>query len=600
MSQAVARIPSEFNFHSRDVLIGSSVFKNHGLKWLNANPMSRTEVFPTVFQNSLGYRNFKLSMLKVFEELDQDVPFIDHSEMQAFKTDMDAPSSLAPIAPENCYDWRQKYKCREPSKEDLDIAKQLISLIASNAELEPVLHRDVSSSGAPFFITGTLFKKLCSDRTYSSKNVSRFLNMNKYLKERNFRELVKMELYPLFTQGERKHFVKPNKQRLFINPESFLEGKVEWEEVSFKHPYDQVLHCYDRRSMYALNNELNINNQILNNALMNGFKKVCKGVDYKGEVELSQEIQELKGKRVLFSLDKSKFGETMSPDVIKVVFEVLKTTKFCKLAENAEALMACPVYYRNLRTKNKISLLTYDPSNGLNKYHSQSFKSGHGLVAFFGKFLGVLDTVLMFKSILDKGRIPFDLEKVLKNEYTDMWFKNSGDDTIISLSNMYYKVFNTEKSLHVDNIEEQCVFLGYYYSQLGKPIVSLGRFLLNRFLPERSFRVKSCPKIGFIAAYELYKNLAGNHVDNLRFLVNESNRLLERHTGFRLQSWLDKPDSVEKEYLDLVRSDSDLLFLTNPDIVHYKVDVKFVSEDLRNRFYKTTEVETIKHLLELT
>lgn len=571
---------------SKDIYISKQVLRNNGKQWYKQTVKNRpTQIWEGIYGNTPEFVNFRKELLKQVKTVKPKPPYIFEFD-DSLMTDMDMPSSLAPIAPDDNTFIRKYNNCRSMNNKDKMICRKIVRSIISNAEFSKIMHRDVSSSGFPYFITGSSYKKALFNRTYTYKNFDRFKILYEGVKNRNLEYLFSNDFYPIYTQGERKHSCPSNKNREFLNPDAYREGKEIIEKVQFSHPYLEDLHCYDRRSMYALSCEVNISNQILNNLLMHGFKKICDAVDYTGEVDLSQQLQRLEGDRVIFTLDKSKFGETFSSEAVQILFEELKNSKYHSLAVIAENTIALPIIYRSLR-RDEWNPLIAGKDNVL-RYENQAFKSGHGLVAFMGKFLGTLDAVLMIHDMLGEES---DIFYILQNKYKKAFFKNSGDDTLFSIDKSIYSRFDVKKSLHSDNLDKEAKFLGYYYLQNGTPVTSMNRLFENLILNERDYRNKTCPKLGIQCKLELYRQY-NKDTDDFFALMCE---LLIKYVGFDLRKWLDGGD-IYKDSKVTVNSIIDKIFLSNPDVIMYKIEADLVSPDLLSHFYHYSEPEEFQHL----
>lgn len=582
-----SELPKICQWENRQIYREGTVYQGRGGSWIKSKWREfRSEVFPGICSSS---EDFALAKLDVIEEASKMFPE-ECEELQMLKTDMDQPSSLGPLAPRDNRVLRKEYNCREPDARAKKIAQELIRLIIRESELTSIAHRDVSSSGAPDFIKGSTFKKSEFHRLYKDPNV--FNTLVKTCAERDLAGFKELEIYPFYTKGERKHFVKPGKIRNYITPETY-PGEAVFEEVDFTHPYDNRLHCYDRRFMYAAPTGPNMACQILNNALMTGFKKLAYFARYNGELELSKEIKELGGTRKLFSLDKRKFGETFCNDISRIVYEELKNSIYFKFAQIAESMCGWPIVYTNVRRGSNSIILSNSPDMLLEEFAYQAFCSGHGMVAFKGQFNGSLDALLMMEHTLG---IELDVEKACKGYYSDiMWFKNKGDDTIFSLREEVYPKFSVTASLHADEIEDKTVFLGYDYLEDGSPHVTVSKYLCNTLLPERDFKNKSFPKLGHILRLELYQRYG----DRIEEAFDIMNKALLKRCRFDFKKWLDTRDVETEVGSRMVKSEADAIFLNNPDVINYKMDPTEVSPELLRHFYHYTEPDEFIHLLEV-
>lgn len=566
-------------FKDKEIYEDGIIFKAKGKTWLNRKWRYRpTFIFPNVPQSGPESVLFKKKVKNRCEQLKISDQFLDKEKLDILLTDMDMPSSLAPGCLEDNRQWRERIGCRKPTEDDLQLFRELVKLIIDNSELQPIVHKNESSSGAPNFIVGSAYKKTLLRRTYGKGGYERFKQIVDYCSSNNIESLNKLGICNIFTQGERKHPTRANKERIFFNPEKLKEGVFEEEKVDFKHPVYEELHCYDRRSMYAMNYELNVANQILNNALFAGFKKVCSAINYKGEKELSKTIKSLPGERKLFSLDKMKFGETFCNELLHVFFEELTNSKFKDLAIIALYTAGAPTIFRELR-RGHPELIQI--GSDMAEFSYQSFKSGDGLVAFFGKLLGTFDAVLMIRDLL--GKKIFVLTMALNNQFSKfVWFCNSGDDTIFSIVIMLYPKFSTNASLHKDVIEDEVLFLGFYYFQNGDVYTKLNRFVESLLLNERDISFKSFPALGTVCKLELAREYSQG-ADEALFIVAEE---LKKTFRFDLNVWLSEGDIVTGSM-----TIQDKYFLSNPDIIHYKLDPSLVTPELLAKFYHTTDVE---------
>lgn len=582
-----SELPKICQWENRQLYREGSVYQGRGGSWLKSKWREyRSEVFPGICSSSEDFALAKLDIIdeasKIFKEEEED--------LQMLRTDMDQPSTLGPLAPRDNREFRKEYNCREPDERAYEIAKELIRLIIENAELTSIAHRDVSSSGAPDFIKGSTFKKSEFNRLY--KDVSNFKRMVEASVARDIHKFAELNIAPFYTKGERKHFVKPNKSRRYLVPEVY-PFKVDFEDVDFSHPYDNRLHCYDRRFMYAAPTGPNMACQILNNALMTGFKKLAYFARYNGEVELSEEIKSLPGPRKLFSLDKRKFGETFCNDIIRLVYTELNQSYLRNFSLIAENMCGWPILYTNVRRGSNDIILSNDPNELLESFSYQAFCSGHGMVAFKGQFNGSVDALLMLEHTLG---VRIDVKKACEGYYSDLiWFKNKGDDTIFSIRDELYSKFSTGQSLHADEIEDKTVFLGYDYLDDGTPHVTVSKFLCNTLLPERDFKNKTFPKLGHILRLELYEKYGTGISEAFDIMCSAINK----RCRFNLRQWLDTKDAETEVGSRMIKTEADALFLNNPDVINYKLDFEKVTPELLRHFYHYTEPDEFKHLLEV-
>lgn len=583
------QIPKILQWRNQEIYEQGFIFRTHGGTWISAKHGGQvSRVFDDITASDPNFSNAKCQIVEKCQNIDEHFP---NSELEYLYTDMDQPSTLGPLATTDNRIYRTKYQCRKPEAEDLEIARWLIRRIIKHARLEDIVHREVSSSGAPYFIKGASYKKLMLKKWYSSKE--QFHLLSTIIQSKDLDSMTNNGIYPFFTKGERKHFVKRGKQREYITPELAEKGEIKFESVDFTHPSDSRLHCYDRRFMYAAPVAPNLGNQILNNALMSGFKDSCYFARYNGPEELSNEIKSLGGDRELFSLDKQKFGETFCAEVVQVIFDELQDSKFGTLANNARAMLAWPGLYTNVRRGSYDIFWTYDPSKGLQDYENHVFFSGHGLVAFLGQFLGSLDAILMIKSQL---QIEVDLDKLAEGFYNNLiWFKNKGDDTIFSISGRLKLKFSTSKSLHADVVEKETVFLGFYYNNMGDILVSAGKFLANTLLPERDVSNKSFPKLGHRLRIELYRQYGGNKIDEALLVMREA---LLKNCRFDFIKWCESIDISTKKMESKIKTAEDALFISNPDVINYKLDKTLVSDELIRHFYQVSEPEEYKGVVD--
>lgn len=584
--------PHLSSFYTNQVFLNNGIYKAHGSAWLRRrSEFKPTLLFPGISQSSQRVTEAKKWIVSNYKDrFTVESIHTQLDDVEKLLTDMDMPANLASVALDDNTLFREKYGCREPDETEINLARRMIRLIIKHSDYQSIEHKETSSSGAPFFITGQAYKKELVRSIFKDAKV--FRDYHDAVVKLDKEYMIKNGMFPCYTHGERKHASTKGKVREYVNPEQWYRGKIQFEKVDFTHPTNPDLTCYDRRSVYALPSIFNIPLQILNNALMDGFKKVCPGVVYNGEVEFSKEVKSLPGQRVLFSLDKSKFGETFSTRVTKTIIEELKSSKFWHLANIFEQSLTYPYLYTGLRRGTYQPVISHDPWQQV-EFENQTFGSGNGLVVFLNKFNGVLDVMLSMR-IYYKDR--FKLESALSGQYAhEIWFKNSGDDTAYSVLNTIYPKYNACNGIHKDVVEKYMLFLGYYYTQQGDPIVTSTRFLQNMLLNERTILAKSFPKIGVRCRIELYRLYGGEEKEEVIKLLNDG---LLYKAAFDLNKWLSTSDSEYNEVSTLVKSDIDALFVENPDIIHYKIDAKQISGDLFRHFYNVTEPDEYVPTLE--
>lgn len=581
-------------------------FESKGLWWINLRGgQMKTEVYPGVYQGSDTFNNLKVRLYSKLTQAFQGEAASEEytGDFSKLLVDFGYPADLAPYAPMNNTSFRENLGCKNPTAADIDLFRRLVDKVVSAGELEPIKHRDISSSGLPHFVKGQNYKKSVALVYYGNRH--NFMELKNGILGKNKDYCIRNQVYPAFSQGTRKHSVKTEyvagvckskKVREYYDPASLEKNVLKIREVNFEHPNDKRLVCYDVRSMYAAPVNANIACQIVNNFAMHGLKAIADGVNYKGEVDTQSRLKNwlAQGGSVM-SLDKAKFGESFCMQLMPILFDRLKDSVVGDLSEIAADMMDWPAVYRNLDRDIYNPFATYNPWKVLSaEYRYQSsFKSGHGMVAFLGKLLGVFDCILMAKSIIGED---FDMETFLQNRYDKFKYMNSGDDTLI-----YYKDVSEDEldqalknTLHKNEIEELTLYLGYFYNKSGEVKVDICRFVEHLVNIEHGIRTKTAPAIGFKARCAIY---SGNTYFNEVLSIVDS--CFKEELDFDLKRYYEKANAEEIKLLSMASKPGDIEFLINPDVLEYRYDETDVSEDLIRLFYNRTTPSEYKPSLSM-
>lgn len=602
--QYLTDTPIEFQraFSDKVVATKYSSYKARGKSWLAGSIKAGTSaLYPGVLQGDKRFADKKVFVYKEVKKWLEQEPFSEENAggWKSVLTDCAYPATIAPYAPEDNSDIRKQYGLRSPTTEEEAEFRQLVRLIVTEAKLRPVAHNSSSSSGAPFFIRGATYKKEKIKEIYNAKA---FPGFSAAIASRDWLRMLEYDVLPVYTQGTRKHPIAadfdgdtavPLKEREYQTQKQIMNCEHERTAVDFTHPVDSRLVTYDIRSMYAANSIANFANQILNNAMMYGFKKVADVVCYSGEVELEAQLKsrisilKQKGTKYrILSLDKRKFGETFCPRLIEIFIDEMWKTGFKEIMPIVEAMIAWPTLYRSIERDLHEPFLS-SKLEDLPRLtgHKAAFKSGNGLVALFGRLLGTFDAWLIAKKLV-RG---IKMKEFLNNEYEDLFVKNSGDDTLWLLVESLADKFESalQNSLHADEVEELALFLGYYYKQDGSATVDVGKFLMHMNCHERGFNSKSAPRSGILARIAIYSK----NPYFLRAFAIEKQSLLD-FCGFDLDAYLTEDDPVSEKLLAYAKSMDDYAFIANPDLLHYKPAIaERVAPEIISHFYSFTEPE---------
>lgn len=601
-----------------DLKFTSGKFSLFGREWIGngkrwqSNRLNAQifEVYPRVFQ---GTDEFNWCKKETFKRLAANWANEKQSIENSLKyasvlIDFGYPANIAPYALNDVEITRNQKKLRNPTNNELELFEEYLRLIYGKGFFSRLRHSKKSSVGNLSFVVGDEFRKEAMKWFLRAGNIKHLAEM---IRTYNVSEMSKLQFLPLYTQGTRKHTYNVDvkdgcavslKNREYILTKDILNHTYATTAVNFSHFKDRLLLAYDVRSMYAAPSLPNFANQIINNFLTNGLQSFdC--FHYKGELDLSAKLKRrtANGKRgYIFSLDKSKFGDTFCPQLIRTFSKVTRDVGFnSDLCDIMDTMFDWPCFFRTVERDN-FTPIQNRPFKVLdeNSRFRSTFKSGNGLVSGMGQLIGGFDALLRMHAIYGKN---LDIERALNNGYSDLFFMNKGDDTIWWVSDRLKDEFLglQHTSLHADEIEENALFLGYHYKQDGTAVTDITRWLINTFCHERSFKSKSQPAVGFLARYELYKE--NPYFSDAYQTVKE---IFLQGVNFDIDDWL------KKGYDDMLSlnqvthdnkplNDAELAFLANPDLIYYKEEItKNVRQSLVDQFFSGTDPESFKFLKE--
>lgn len=577
------------HFKSGAFSINGKQFIAKGVEWTKrVYNDSCIEIYPGVLQHTPKYQNMLQSI---------------HKDLMQLGTTFNGKEGYWFSSPHNCLtDWgslsspllcpmednsslRKFLKLRDPTSEELGIFSDLVDKVLALGETQSIHLKKVSSCGFPWMAPGASLKLEIINSVFPS--VGEFVELT--VLGRHLERYHKFGSYCAFTNGIRVQAdkVQIDENGLPFTKQRFSYSKEDVEKQVFTKeiPIDKTCHdsegnvvtgCVSARvrSMYALSYSDNWILQILNNRLYDGLKKVVKAMNYHGPEKLSDEIKAFLNSKegFIFSLDKSNFGETFSPSLLKTLCNrlAIKNPLLGQyVADTIDAITFLRSYEKGqescFSTRRTISK---DPSLSL----KGSFKSGHGLVAFLGKLLGVFDAILICKKAFGDT---FSLDKFLANTDPRYRYYGSGDDTLFVCKNEADKIrickaVESGASLHKDELEMAAAFLGHYYDNWGSVQVDIAKFIESMLGSERSYKSKTFHQLGVYSRYYRYQR-------NPYF--KDVSKILERH-------FLSYYNFDVRAYIraQTMNTDDDAIFLNDPDKVFYIPNLDVTPEILASEF----------------
>lgn len=558
-----------------------------------------SEIFPGVWQGSLAWRNvqwkFHQELQIMFDNVKPNEYF--SGDLSPILTDYAMPANLAPYAPDDVGITRRAYKLREPTVEELKLFRAYVRAIMAKGRLERVVHSKVSSVGATSFAISQEFRKASLLWLFNSPANLRYLH--NVIVNWKIDDMLKLYFLPVYTQGTRKHSCKgyvekgqaiPTKERFYITTQNVLNHSYNLSKVDFYHPADRRLFAYDVRSMYGAPSLPNVLCQIVNNFLTAGLKQF-EPFRYNGEIELSKRLKmkiNESNDHVVFSLDKSKFGDTFAPKLVQIVIEELYSIFDGYVCDIIREMLEWPSYFRSFERGVRGHILTRDfsPVPNLNRFNS-TFKSGNGLVSSLGQIIGGFDAILHIRKHLGGA---FNLDKAMNNMYRGFGFFNKGDDTLWVAPKSFQNNFDATVSLHADSLEKFPVFLGYVYAQDGTACTDIVRWCTNTVCHERGMSSKTFPALGYRSRLDLYAS--NPYIEETASLFS---RICSSETGFQIERFMDRnTDVLVFDNLN----EAEKQFIANPDLIYYKEDImKEVREDLVDVFFSSTDISVFANVL---
>lgn len=509
--------PDLSHFKQGAFVIEGEKYAARGEEWYNGTFNDKSvPIYPGIYQNTSRYLDMLVDLHKRLEPIptcfDQKSGFWFSSRHQVLGNwgCLQTPI-LCPM--EDNSQLRKDFELRSPDSEELTMIEKLFDRVLDQGEHSALHIRKKSSAGFPTMIVGAEFKRARFNLV--KKFVRDILATTAHLDYRWRYQLIGS--YPLYTNGIRlqmdtikldENGVPYTKQRYTYRKQAVIRGTFTDDD---RIPIIQVCRdidgnlrtdvvCARVRSMYALTYDDNVLMGILNNFIYNGAKKVIKPLCYEGEVKLSKQIKEFLNYQegVVFTLDKSQFGETFNPQVMELFYSAIKK-RWPLLAEcvrNTIDAVVCLRAYDKGDSDVIFTRRTFEKE--LSKSLKGSFKSGHGLVAILGKLLGAIDAMLICRRAFGAS---FDLEAFLSNTDQRYRYFGSGDDTLFVakteiVANAIKAAVVNKASLHLDELEEVAKYLGVIYDNYGNTSFDLRQYLETAVGAERSYKTKPNHRIG--------------------------------------------------------------------------------------------------------
>jgi len=128
--------------------------------------------------------------------------------------------------------------------------------------------------------------------------------------------------------------------------------------------------------------------------------------------------------------------------------------------------------------------------------------------------------------------------------------------------------------------------------------LKLSSFVLKTLLPERSYNNKASWDLGYLEKLKIYSKVP--HFSDLIKIVNE-----EFSKAFGFGKFVVDPEMIAQRSIDNkgVADDTppisiyDIAFMEDPDVIHYKIDPKWLSPGLFEKVFYSVDVERLQPLI---
>lgn len=558
-------------------------------KWIKGTFGDRTfSIYPGVYQNSDKFREFRYDL---FRELEPKLPN-DHewSSCTPLLGEMGQASSHILLPFNDNAILRSQFNLRKVEEYDRTICEKLIRLVLQESSWDSFSVKDKSSSGFPYFIKGVGYKLSVVQNVFK-----RLPEIMRQVKSKSIDGVCAIQgNYPLFTLGVRyqldkiifeKGESKIAKERLAFSPDYVKSNGKKGEKVIIDYSVvnsngfvDNRFKAARVRSMYALSYNYNCVLQALNNYLMNGLKKIAPEILFSTANDALGFLNRY-GPREKVCIDYGNYGETIPGELVEIICAELET-KMPGMGNYLRMTYNAPKLIRGWRKNVNEPFLSVDEIDYFSPV-SSSLASGHGLVAFLGKFFAVLDAILIFKKLLNH----FDLRNHLLNEYPSYTRLTSSDDGIASFADAKlekdYRENISNLSLFKCEVTESPIYLGSVYLQ-NRVTRDLSKLLEHLTNFERSMNSKMFFELGMGCSIREYIN---NSYFPIVFPI------LVKHfkeINVDLNRYLDAADGI---------AEPTAIFLANPDSIFYKLDPKKVNSGIYKKFFFNVNVDNVTNVM---
>lgn len=463
------------------------------------------------------------------------------------------------------------------SSVDMEIFDELFNTLYGDYRPARLTIRRGASTTIPDYETSSEVKK---------KHLLRALRYIKSDKELTPRELISNGFYPVYQTVIRLQPDKPGKQRMVNNGYKFVPAN----SVSLSAPFTAMR----VRTAYAMSGTVSYV-QTLAMAPIRGYYLNEFEFTYKHR-EPDQVSAKLERFKEVLGIDVTNFDFSPPQHLMERYVENFerygvfspRMTQWLRLTLGGPSISPSP-YPAGREQKWPTGPDPFDPSSyTLDK----GLPSGHPLNPDIGKFLMSFEVLARFHrmgvSVLGK------IAMILAGKHPLIGFLNSADDNLL-VSNRpgLLKSFSRSEGYFEIDEEEQPVFLGVIYGRdEGGYMIghrNLFSFLVNWFSAERGLGKKHGDSRAYASlGWRERKSLYSSHprfselyalADKVwrQFFNDSMDAYMARH--------VDPREPIE------INSEADRLFLINPDVIHYKVDVNdlTVSLLLAHSFYLPDE-----------
>lgn len=557
-------------------------------------PDQSLEVAPNIYSNTPEYRRYIKRQIELLEQSGNFVPKLDaegrviNAIDESWRKMVTIPglhSHPRPIGIESNVEERKKKGLTDKwlSDDAKRIFRETFIYLAVRHKKASLPVNSKSTSAMP------LWTYDANEKLGGMKRVLDYIQANAD-RAPTIAELDAHKIYCFAVLGYRSQIDSPER----IREVSIGNGRVVKADKST--PYAGFYRTRER-AVYAFSSDVNLAFQSLWCGIQkHAFERYDKTFKVRFPEDVGDRLNRFKHH---CTVDVSGFDTTVPYFILEYFLELLEEFQIlnkCALTIlrymlGAPSISACPFLEEEE---------WYPTGDYLNEEAYSLFKgllSGVFCVSFLGRW--IMSSEMLWKlHQANGGKVIGNVEKYFDHQMPDAAFINASDDNFCGATSQHLlddwieapSHFQIEKEIHL-------VFLGYFYNYEGgllKPYPNLANLMfVNRDNPERSIGLEEDDqRSGWYTGWKMVKELGGTHP-----LYDEAYQIKNQACFDVFGRTYESQMMMKQEPLKLygALTTEEKWFLTNPDMIHYRIDAENINPELlKLRFQAQDPLQTLE------